>query len=48
VVCCDGTGNQVSEDISNVLKFYRTLCKTDKTDPPQVVYYDPGIGTYPS
>jgi uncharacterized protein (DUF2235 family) len=23
VVCCDGTGNQVSEDISNVLKFYQ-------------------------
>src|SRR5580658_5819792 len=45
VVCCDGTGNQVSEDISNVLKFYRTLRKTDKTDPPQIVYYDPGIGT---
>jgi uncharacterized protein (DUF2235 family) len=45
VVCCDGTGNQVSEDISNVLKFYRMLRKTDKTDPQQIVYYDPGIGT---
>jgi uncharacterized protein (DUF2235 family) len=45
VVCCDGTGNQVSEDISNVLKFYRTLRKTDKTEPAQIVYYDPGIGT---
>ena len=44
-MCCDGTGNQVSEDISNVLKFYRSLRKTEKTDPPQVVYYDPGIGT---
>jgi uncharacterized protein (DUF2235 family) len=45
VVCCDGTGNQVSEDISNVLKFYRTLRKTDKAGPLQLIYYDPGIGT---
>jgi uncharacterized protein (DUF2235 family) len=45
VVCCDGTGNQASEDISNVLKFYRTLRETEKTEPAQVVYYDPGIGT---
>src|ERR1700689_5450384 len=45
VVCCDGTGNQVSEDISNVLKFYSTLRKSDKGSPVQVIYYDPGIGT---
>jgi len=45
VVCCDGTGNEVSENISNVLKIYRILRKTDKTDPRQVVYYDPGVGT---
>lgn len=45
VLCCDGTGNEVGENISNVLKFYRTLRKTDKTDPRQVVFYDPGVGT---
>lgn len=45
VVCCDGTGNEVSENISNVLKFYRALRKTDKTDPQQIVFYDPGVGT---
>ena len=45
VVCCDGTGNEVGENISNVLKFYRTLRKTGKTDPQQVVFYDPGVGT---
>ena len=45
VVCCDGTGNEVGENISNVLKFYRTLRKTDKTSPTQVVFYDPGVGT---
>ena len=45
VVCCDGTGNEVSENISNVLKLYRVLRKTGKTAPRQVVLYDPGVGT---
>ena len=31
IICCDGTGNEISENISNVLKFYRCLRKTDKT-----------------
>ena len=33
VICCDGTGNEISENISNVLKLYRTLRKTEKTTP---------------
>ena len=45
VICCDGTGNEISENISNVLKLYRTLRKTGKTEPRQVVFYDPGVGT---
>ena len=45
VVCCDGTGNEISENISNVLKLYRVLRKSDKTTPHQVVFYDPGVGT---
>ena len=45
VVCCDGTGNEISENISNVLKLYRTLRKTEKTEPQQTVFYDPGVGT---
>lgn len=45
VICCDGTGNEISENISNVLKLYRTLRKTNKTTPHQVVFYDPGVGT---
>ena len=45
VVCCDGTGNEISENISNVLKLYRTLRKTEKTTPRQMVFYDPGVGT---
>jgi uncharacterized protein (DUF2235 family) len=45
VICCDGTGNEISENISNVLKLYRCLRKTDKTTPFQAVFYDPGVGT---
>jgi uncharacterized protein (DUF2235 family) len=45
VICCDGTGNEISENISNVLKLYRCLRKTEKTTPRQLVYYDPGVGT---
>jgi uncharacterized protein (DUF2235 family) len=45
IVLCDGTGNEISENISNVLKFYRCLRKTPKTLPRQLVFYDPGVGT---
>lgn len=41
VICCDGTGNEIEEHQSNVLKFYRTLVR----DETQVAYYDPGVGT---
>src|SRR5690349_23960373 len=44
VILCDGTGNEISENISNVLKLYRCMRKTDKTQPHQVVFYDPGVG----
>lgn len=33
VILCDGTGNETSENISNALKFYRCLRKTDKGKP---------------
>ncbi len=45
VILCDGTGNEISENISNVLKLYRCLRKTEKTNPRQLVFYDPGVGT---
>lgn len=41
VVCLDGTGNQIEENLSNVLKLYRTVDKTAT----QVVFYDQGVGT---
>lgn len=45
IVCCDGTGNEISENISNVLKLYRTLRKNETTSPRQIVFYDAGVGT---
>lgn len=41
VVAFDGTGNQVEDRLSNVLKLYRFLEKDDG----QIVYYHPGLGT---
>lgn len=41
VICLDGTGNQIEENLSNVLKLYRTLKKDDE----QAVFYDQGVGT---
>jgi uncharacterized protein (DUF2235 family) len=44
VICCDGTGNEIEANLSNVLKLFRIVRKN--TD--QIVYYDPGIGTISS
>ena len=41
VICCDGTGNEIKENQSNVLKFYRVLKESDD----QIGFYDPGVGT---
>src|SRR5262245_31177154 len=41
VICCDGTGNEVGANISNVLKLFRVLEKSER----QRVYYHPGLGT---
>jgi uncharacterized protein (DUF2235 family) len=45
IILCDGTGNEISENISNVLKFYRCPRKTDRSEPRQMVSSDPGVGT---
>jgi len=42
VLLLDGTSNQISEDRTNVLRIYQTL----KKDESQLVYYDPGVGTF--
>ena len=41
VICCDGTGNEIEGNLSNVLKLYRIARRGQE----QRVYYDPGIGT---
>ena len=41
IVCFDGTGNEIEDNQSNVLKFYRVLRRSQS----QLVYYDPGVGT---
>jgi uncharacterized protein (DUF2235 family) len=44
VLCFDGTGDQFSEDNSNIVQFFSMLRKDNKTQ--QLVYYQAGIGTY--
>jgi uncharacterized protein (DUF2235 family) len=41
VICCDGTGNEIGTTISNVLKLFRILEKSNR----QRVYYSAGVGT---
>lgn len=45
VIRSDGTGNEIPENISNVLKLHRCLRKTDKTQPRQLMHSDPKAGT---
>ena len=41
VLLCDGTNNEVKQDLTNVLKLYRIAVRGEE----QLVFYDPGIGT---
>lgn len=44
IVCCDGTGNYYNKEITNVVKLFAAL---DKSDPEtQLCYYQPGIGEH--
>ena len=42
VVLLDGTSNEISANRTNILRLYGTLEKSDR----QLVYYDPGVGTF--
>ena len=42
VICCDGTGNEYGRNNTNVVKAFEALIK----DQDQVVFYDPGVGTF--
>ena len=41
VVCLDGTGNEIEQNESNVLRLYKCLERSDD----QLVFYHPGVGT---
>lgn len=41
VVFCDGTGNELGRNLSNVLKLFRIASKTEE----QLCFYHPGVGT---
>ena len=45
VVCCDGTNNEFGENNTNVV---RLLSLALKRDEQQIVFYDPGLGTFPA
>lgn len=42
VILLDGTSNEISANRSNILRLYGTLEKSGR----QLVYYDPGVGTF--
>ena len=42
VILLDGTSNEISANRTNILRLYGTLEKSDR----QLVYYDPGVGTF--
>lgn len=44
VVCCDGTDNEFGEENTNVVRLLSLALKRDKK---QVVFYEPGLGTFP-
>lgn len=42
VICCDGTDNSYGPENTNVVKLFAMLDRT----PEQVLFYDPGLGTF--
>lgn len=44
VLCCDGTGNELADRSSNVVKLCHALVRDEMR---QAVFYNPGVGTVP-
>lgn len=42
IILCDGTSNEISHDRTNILRLHGCLKKNDD----QIVFYDPGVGTF--
>ena len=45
VVCCDGTNNEFGENNTNVVRLLSLALKHDER---QIVFYEPGLGTFPA
>jgi len=45
VICLDGTGNEIEERETNVLRLFRILKNVPDDETSQLVYYHPGVGT---
>ncbi len=43
LICCDGTGNEYGDSLTNVFKLYSF---SEKRTAKQIAFYDPGIGTF--
>ncbi len=42
IILLDGTSNEISADRTSIIRLYGTLAKSEE----QLVYYDPGVGTF--
>ena len=42
ILCFDGTGNEIGDDESNILKLYKGLVQSED----QIAHYIPGVGTF--
>jgi uncharacterized protein (DUF2235 family) len=42
VILLDGTSNEIASDRTNILRLFGTLRRSEE----QIVYYDPGVGTF--
>lgn len=46
VICCDGTGQKLDIQRTNVVQLFNVLDRTNLD--AQIAYYDPGVGTIPA
>ena len=42
VICCDGTGNELGENNTNVVLTFEKIERNNQ----QIGFYDPGVGTF--
>ncbi|OJD38608.1 uncharacterized protein BKCO1_4000198 [Diplodia corticola] len=49
IICCDGTACNATlgTNLTNVSRISRCICASDENGNPQIVFYQPGVGTDP-